>query len=226
MITPRAHKTWIRRLLAALVLLFVAAAPARADIEVTSVISGAAFLTVASVSFPVTVPAGTDRYLAVEISLFSAGVSVSSITYAGLPLTNEVAAETAGGRRFRSELWGRVSPATGSNTMTIIFSGRPMLIALGISTYTGVDQTTPIGTRARNRGSSAAPFVNVATTINGELVVDSLATSDTIVGPTNMPAWTRATSIGPFTLGGGCSSALAPTPTTTAMSWTLSSPQT
>ena len=225
----RTSIVWIRRLLAGLALLLAATVPARADVEVTSVVSGAAFLTFTPVSFGINVPAtGADRYLAFEVSLFSPAVSVTSITYNGVPLTNEVVVETAGALRFRSELWGLVNPATGVHTMTMTFSGTPMLIALGVSTYTGVDQTTPVGTRARNIGTSAAPSVNVTTTSNGELIVDSLATTNSITGPINTLAWTPATSCcgGAFTLGGGSSHAAAPAPTTTAMSWTLSSSQT
>ena len=76
--------------------------------------------------------------------------TVSTMTYAGQSMTfiarlkqpNDATA------RVSSELWYIKAPATGANNIVITFSASVRGVVAGGMSYTGVDQTTPLGTPA------------------------------------------------------------------------------
>jgi hypothetical protein len=104
------------------------------------------------------------------------GLDVSSITYAGQTLTkiNEV----INSDDALVELWYRLAPATGTNNVVVNFSGtNDEGAVIGAITFTGVNQSTPLGTFASNIGTSTSASVNVSSA-TGELVLGVVSTED------------------------------------------------
>lgn len=75
---------------------------------------------------------------------------------------------------FNPDWWQKVYRlvAPSSGTVTVGFTtGAASNLAIGVVSYTGVDQTTPDRTPAKATGSSAAPSVSVTTT-SGDVVAE------------------------------------------------------
>jgi subtilisin-like proprotein convertase family protein len=130
---------------------------------------------VGSLAVPHTVGAsGTNRILVVGVNIFSGSTpfpTVSTMTYAGQSMSF-LTGVTDAGARIRSEMWYIKAPTTGTNDIVITFSANAVAVAGGMS-YTGVDQTTPVGTAATAQGSGTAPSV-VVSSAPGELVLDTV----------------------------------------------------
>ena len=192
---------------------------ASADIS-TDAISSSAGVTFGTRTFTHTVGATctTECALLVEISIFRAGTTISSVTYAGNPL-GLVMAQTNG--NVRSEIWGQLTPTTGANSV-VVTPSQAALLAVGATSFDGVDPSAPLDNRTSNTGTSAAPSVSHTTNNNGAVIVDNVAAASLTSSPTAPPAlWTGSATFGAFTLGGGSNIAVTPTATTTSMSWTL-----
>lgn len=84
---------------------------------------------------------GSDRVLLVGWYEFSSSATLSSITYAGVAMTQlgTFPADGAGGNVY---LYGLANPASGANDVSITHSASKQVFASSVS-YTGVDQTTP-----------------------------------------------------------------------------------
>jgi hypothetical protein len=126
---------------------------------------------------------GTNRHLVVAIAMLSVGgSSVSSITYNSVALTLIRARASAAGA-VRSEIWGLVNPASGSNTIAVTLSTD--LDSVGnASSFTGIHQTSPTegaaDASALNVGAADAT-VDVTTVADNDWVIDNVATSDTTI---------------------------------------------
>ncbi|TLZ55750.1 MAG: hypothetical protein E6K17_05080 [Methanobacteriota archaeon] len=123
---------------------------------------------------------GANRLLLVGVTIRTdAGQTVSSITYAGAGLTF-VRADTIAAS-VRSELWYRIAPATGSNSVVVTLSASAKA-AVGAISLTGVDQTTPVDAQNGATGTSVTPSVTVTTVMDGAWVVDAVAFRSTGAG--------------------------------------------
>ena len=105
--------------------------------------------------------------------------AVTGITYGGQALTVVgTAAQGTGGDNARIEIWRLVNPPTGSNTVSITFTDavNEEGATAGAASFTGVHQTTPLGTFASavSSGTADTPTVNVSSAV-GELVFDTVA---------------------------------------------------
>lgn len=109
-----------------------------------------------------------------------AGSTVATITYGGVSMSRVGADATRSdfnGGTFTgfAGIWQLVAPATGSQTVILTASGGGTLFgAAGICTYTGVDQTTPLGTPVSANGSSTTASAVVTGTLSGNAVFASL----------------------------------------------------
>jgi hypothetical protein len=101
-----------------------------------------------SVSFSYTSSSGTDRLLLAG-TREATGKVVSAVTYAGASLTN---VGSTGG----IIIWDKIAPATGANTAVFTTPAYSNILT-ALADFTGVDQTTPLGTQVANSGTSAAP---------------------------------------------------------------------
>lgn len=135
--------------------------------------------------------AGTNRLLLVGVSLNIANSPTSGVvgvTYGGTPLNLVGAHNDAGGTR-RVEMWSLLAPATGTVNVVVTvnvpatqFEG----VVAGATTFTGVDQTVPLGTFVSADGAAGActgiatgcSAVDVPSVING-MILDTLATGGT-----------------------------------------------
>jgi len=118
---------------------------------------------------------GSNRLLVVTIQTRgdSSHVSVSSVTYNGVALTNQVAINETGFGVCRVEIWTLIAPATGSNTLQINWgAGSIARNSVIISSYNGVNQTTPVSDSDSTQGD-ADTFSLSLTLPSGGLIVDS-----------------------------------------------------
>ncbi|MDD1670166.1 MAG: hypothetical protein LUQ67_02440 [Methanomicrobiales archaeon] len=99
---------------------------------------------------------GSDRLMLVGVSINNNGLeTVSSITYNGDALTRVGYSinTMSGGDDARVEIWKLVAPDTGTHNVVVTFSSSLAFAGgAGVMTFTGVDQTTPNGTFAKNQG--------------------------------------------------------------------------
>jgi hypothetical protein len=163
---------------------------------------------------------GSNRYLLVGISMLSLAQTVTGITYNGAALTY-IGAQNSVTGAARTEMWGLVAPASGTNTIAVTLSGA-IASAGNASSYTGVNQTVPTeswnAAQATNVGAADAT-VNVTTIADNDWTVDILATDDTAV-----TVGTGQTQTGNVTGAGGSGAMSYKGPKTpagsTAMYWT------
>jgi len=162
-------------LLVAGVALLLLPAGALGQVQFVNASSGASAGTTTSFSFQHTVNAGTDRVLIVGGAIRAgAPVAFTSVTYNGIALTPIQG--VTGADDVRAELWYLINPPIGTFNVTLTASANRNL-AGGAMTFTGVHQTTPVGTPASVGGQSNSTSVDV-TSASGEMVVDVVAQRD------------------------------------------------
>jgi hypothetical protein len=118
---------------------------------------------------------GTNRLMVVGVSITKetgGAPSVSSITYNGVALS-PVGSRATSDNKGRIEIWQLVAPATGTNNVVVTLSAAPDDATVGVMTFTGVDQSTPLGAFASATADSGTASVTVASAAN-ELVFDTL----------------------------------------------------
>lgn len=122
---------------------------------------------------------GSNRFLAVDVALLSAGQTVTGITYNGVALSL-IGAKTTVTSFGRVECWGLANPSSGSNTIAVTFSGSIASSSEAVS-YTGVHQTSPTeafnSDQATNVGAADAQ-VAITSVANQCWIHAALATSD------------------------------------------------
>ena len=125
---------------------------------------------------------GSNLYLIVGVAFSdSFGPTISSITYNSVALTKLKEETVVFG--LVSSIWGLAAPTSGSNSVTVTFSGSASSRSTSVS-YTGVKQTsTTDGTGGANGsgppGGGGTVTVDVTTSVDNDIVVDCVSTSDT-----------------------------------------------
>lgn len=124
-----------------------------------------------SITIPHTVGSGTNRILIVNLAAPSS--VVTGVTYGGASLTKLGTSPNGG---HTSSIWYLKNPTSGTTNVVIGFS----VLAAGnaaVSSWSGVDQTTPFGTVATAWGNTGANVAGTATvnvtSAPGETVIDS-----------------------------------------------------
>lgn len=93
-----------------------------------------------------------------------------SASYNSVAMTKQT--DVARDAYFRDSIWTLVAPATGANTVSVTASNTAKMGGVS-STWSGIDQTTPIGiTGTNNAGSGTTLSVTVTTTGTNSYVVD------------------------------------------------------
>lgn len=115
---------------------------------------------------------GTNRLLAIDVSMLGPGVTVTAMTYGGANCTF-IGAQSTVTSFGRVENWRICSsdpgaPAAGSNTLAITLSGSLEFTAEWAS-YTGVHQTFPV------EGFNSAQATNTGSATDASVVVTSVA---------------------------------------------------
>lgn len=169
---------------------------------------------VGSLTFSHTVGAGgVDRLLIVSVSIDNR--TVSGVTYGGVAMTSVGSVQN--GAQI-SHMWRLIAPATGANNVVVTMSGGGVDIIAVATSYTGVNQATPLGTPATATGSSVTASVAVASA-TGEIVVDSVSSN---LGTLTVGALQtqRGNGVGGDNQGG---SSTEPGDASVTMSWTIGS---
>lgn len=163
---------------------------------------------------------GADRLMLVGITLHNeSGETVTSVTYNGSALSPVGSAQQ--GTESRVEIWSLVAPDTGAHDVVVTFSAQLSRNAsIGIATFTGVDQSTPLGSFASANGNSAGPAtVNVSSATN-ELVFDTVACqqcSSLSVGAGQTQRWNLSVERGNHRAAGSTEAGAS----SVTMSWTM-----
>jgi len=188
---------------------------------------------VGSLTYALTVPAGTDRALIVSVQLGSdcAGTAVptvSGVTYATVALTRitSILGTPCAPGTTRSEQWQLVAPATGTNNVVVTLSGATQSsIHSGALLFTGVHQTTPV--RAFNSasggpasGNGASSTVNV-TSAAGDMVVNTVGQGCGITSAGQTQRFLNNVNCGTTLNNSGGST--APGAASVTMTWTFTS---
>ena len=171
----------------ALMFVLLAAISSTAQVAVDSTSSGTA--TIGGVGSSTLTIAHTttntaNRVLIVGVSINinnSPATAVTGITYNGTALTLVGAHNDANNTR-RVEMWYLLAPANGTFDAVVtvnVPSAVNVGVAAGVTTFTGVDQTVPLGTFVSADGAAGGNSqLDVPSVVNG-MVMDTLATDGT-----------------------------------------------
>ena len=147
--------------------------------------------------------------------------SANSVTFNGTPLTF-AGASTNG--TVRSEIWYLVAPPSGAHNVVVTAPNATAVTATSMS-FTGVDQTTPLGSVGTAIGTGTTAQVS-ATAAAGEAIFDVVGavgtTAPTVSGSTQTSRQTNTTASGLDHVVVGSSTAYG-TGSATTMQWTISS---
>jgi hypothetical protein len=163
-----------------------------------------------------TVGSGSNRVLVVTTS--SMDESANSVTFNGQALTL-IGRQNDGDNATRISMWYRINPASGSGTIQVNYAGSTGEKTMGATSWSNVDQVTPVGTFVSQSGSSGTASVTV-TSAADEVVVDAVsaeAAGSITVHPSQTQRWNA--TVGDAS-GGHSSEAGAASVT---MSWTMPS---
>jgi uncharacterized repeat protein (TIGR01451 family) len=159
-----------------------------------------------TVNFVHTTAATTNRLLIVGVSLNitnSTAAAVTGVTYNGTALSLIGAHNDAGNTR-RVEMWSLLNPVNGTNQAIVVSvnvaAGQTVGVVAGATTFSGVDQTVPLGAFVSNDGAAGGNSqLDVPSVVNG-MILDTLAiggnqTVTTISNP-QVQQWNRSTGGG------------------------------
>ena len=166
---------------------------------------------------------GTQRLLIVGVALndSSSPADPTGVTYNSDALTK---AGTTGnfGSYNRVSIWYRVAPDTGTNNIVVTLDSAVGSVHVSAISFTGIDQTNPLGTFVSATASSTAPTVTT-TTVADDYVFDMVGghgTDAATVG-TNQTQLTNATTTYSGQPLRSASSREIASGTSTVMNWTL-----
>ena len=189
-----------------------------ADIVLDSVTSSAA--TDSSLTWSHSVGTGEDRLLIVEVT--TKQTAVSSVTYGGTPLSFLDSA--ANDDHARVEFWYLVDPPAGTASIVVSLPMQDKITAGSVS-YSGVDQSSPLGVWTAATGESATPSVGGIPANAGDVVIDVVASAlgaKVITPATSQPAlWTENIEPADQNVGGGGSAMEIEDDTSATMTWNL-----
>lgn len=159
---------------------------------------------------------GSNRLLIVGVSYGDATDTVSGVTYNSVAMTSVASANQAGAQ-VTAHIWRLIAPDTGANNVIITFTGTVTEAVGGAMSFTGVDQTTPLGTAATNTGGAGSTTITVTvSSAADEIVVDTqvLNNAGATVDASQTARWDRDGSV--LASGGGSTETGA---ASTVMSW-------
>ncbi len=126
-----------------------------------------------SVSLSLTM-SGSDRILVCNVSVYNPLGTITGVTYDSVAMS-----EVSGSplplllSSYSTSVWYLVAPNTGTHN-AVATTNTTTIIDMICAQYTGVDQSTPLGTWAEASGSGSSPqtaTVNISSA-SGEVVVD------------------------------------------------------
>lgn len=175
-----------------------------------------------TVTWTHTAGSGANRYVVVGVSngeTGNAGTDTYTVTYGGTAMTL-IGSVLSNNTQFgAARLYGLANPATGASTVSVQVAGTgTKTINCGSISFTGVDQTTPVGTGVTAFGSSGTPSVAVTGTSAANMVVDVLTMGSGSSTSNKTLRWSRNGN-GNSAGGNGAQSTAASTAGTVTMSY-------
>ena len=169
-----------------------------------------------------TVGSGADRILIVAMSYRTGNVSSFSVKYGGTSLTS-IADVSPLGNQNKSQLWYLLAPPVGTANVTVTWTTSAQVVGASVS-YTGVDQTSPLGLAAV--GASIVSSQTASVTVvsgSGQLVVDCVSADGDAISLTSGGSQTQKWSTGTGTAAGDVrgGGSTQPGALATIMTWTL-----
>lgn len=153
------------------------------------VATSAANANAASLSYPLTIPQGTNRFLLVSVQI---GVTcpailapvITSVSYAGASLTpiTQILGTPCGLVTTRSAQWGLVAPAAGASNVVITLAGIGQTVHSGALAFTGINQATPVRASQTASGTGTSSTVTTSSSA-GDLVVNTVGQGNSITAP-------------------------------------------
>jgi hypothetical protein len=143
-------------------------------------------------------------------------------TYNGVAMTSVGVVHSGGVSSISGyvQLWRLIAPATGANTVAItVTGGTPTSLAGGSVSYTGVNQTTPLGTPVTGTAQTGSPSVAVTGTTAGNMVAGAAVNGGAFTSSNNTGRWQNNASSS--TAAGNAAQADAAASGTVTMSWTV-----
>jgi len=140
---------------------------------------------------------GANREIVNWISWYHSLSALSGLTYNSVALTAIPSGSTANGQ-YHIDGSHLIAPATGTNNMVATFTGNVFDVGMGSTSFTGADQTTPLGTAVTATGTSTTPSVTVSSAA-GEIVLDGLViihSSTLTVGGSQTQEWNAIANSG------------------------------
>lgn len=215
------------RFISALALFLIAlASPAWGAVAFDAVGSGSN-TNASSLTFSITIVSATNGLVTVGCGLGVANTNdtITGVTFAGSAMTKATSRHCNDATCGEMSLWYfKNTSLTGAQTIVASRSGTPDptdAIECGAVSFTGVDQTTPIGTPVNAVGNSTAPSVAVNDSVAGDLVVDALATGSFVTSSGQTNRWLINVNAG--TCGGNGAGSTATGGGTVTMSYTVTS---
>jgi protocatechuate 3,4-dioxygenase beta subunit len=133
-----------------------------------------------TITFNHTTGGGANRLMLVGISkeddLGAATFTVASVTYGGQALARRVQNTSS---EAEGEIWSLVNPPSGTATLVVTFTGAESIdsAVVGVTTFTGVNQTNPFSATNSATGTTSPASVTIASP-SGEMVFGTLALDD------------------------------------------------
>jgi len=172
--------------------------------------------------------AGTDRMAVAAVRWAAIDGTISTITYGGTGMTlgndgtTNASAQSGAGFLSAARLYHPASePQTASSTVTVTFAD-DLNAALAVTSFNGVDTTTPVRSSSVVTSTSAASLT-VSGTSSGDMAVDALAAGDPdTIPPTVAGGMTsvQSVSVGGAPMGFSASYEAA-TGASVGVSWTV-----
>jgi uncharacterized repeat protein (TIGR01451 family) len=159
-----------------------------------------------TVNFTHTTSALTNRLLIVGVAMnitSSPAAGVVGVTYNGVAL-NFIGAHNDAGLTRRVEMWYLLNPLNGNNQAIVVTvsvaAGQTVGVVAGATTFSGVDQTVPLGSFVSNNGAAGGfSQLDVPSVVNG-MILDTLAIGGnrtvTTVSAPQATEWNRTTGGG------------------------------
>jgi hypothetical protein len=143
-----------------------------------------------SLTFSAFVPNMNKIFLLVSVqvasdcSLDTSVPTVASVTYNTTQLTQlaAITGTTCNENVTRTEQWGLVDPAVGTQTIAVTLTGSARRVAVKAYVFEGVNQLTPVRASRTMSGSGASIAVTVPSS-TGDLVLDTVGASTAIQSP-------------------------------------------
>jgi hypothetical protein len=138
--------------------------------------------------------AGANRYAVVCASFGTSGSDAGitlSATFGGTSMASLGVVHSNNGTSGFVQLFGLVNPATGANTVVVTASSGTNDIVGGSISFTGVHQTTPVGTAVTNFGAATPATVAVTGTTAGNMVVDAVCNGNNITSSNQTQRWLK-----------------------------------